>query len=81
MRKIVAAAVSAAAALMLSVAPASADPTITPDEWGMDDGIGVGPRVAGTPCLAMESHSWASPTDGGRRALWCPPPAFVWIPV
>ncbi|WP_131814122.1 hypothetical protein [Mycolicibacterium fortuitum] len=80
MRKIVAAAVSAAAALMLGVTPANAEP-ITPDEWGMDDGIGVGPRVAGTPCLAMESHSWASPTDGGRRALWCPPPAFVWIPV
>ncbi|MCV7192218.1 hypothetical protein [Mycolicibacterium brumae] len=47
----------------------------------MDDGIGVGPRVAGTPCLASESHQWASPVDGGRFALWCPPPAFVWVPV
>ncbi|PIB73362.1 hypothetical protein CQY22_017075 [Mycolicibacterium brumae] len=61
--------------------PAVADDPITPDEWGMDDGIGVGPRVAGTPCLASESHQWASPVDGGRFALWCPPPAFVWVPV
>lgn len=47
----------------------------------MDDGIGVGERVAGTPCLALEAHQWASPTDGSRYALWCPPPAFVWVPV
>ncbi|MGA5542685.1 hypothetical protein ACPCIR_12605 [Mycobacterium sp. NPDC051198] len=57
-----------------------ADPTITPDEWGMDDGRGVGPRVAGTPCLAMEAHSWADSNNGSGIALWCPPPAFVWVP-
>jgi hypothetical protein len=66
------------AAGLLLAAPANA---ITPDEWGMDDGIGVGPRVKGTPCLASETHQWASPTDGSRYALWCPPPAFVWVPV
>jgi hypothetical protein len=71
----------AAMALALGPAPlASADPA-TPDEWGMDDGRGVGPRVAGTPCLAAEAHSWADSTTGGGIALWCPPPAFVWVPV
>ncbi len=72
-----------AAALVAGVfaAPAGADPTITPDQWGMDDGVGVGPRVAGTPCLASEAHQWASPDGGGRYALWCPPPAFVWVSV
>lgn len=73
---------AAAIAVGLSVfcaAPAAAEP-ITPDEWGMDDGRGVGPRVAGTPCLAVEAHSWADSTDGSRIALWCPPPAFVWVP-
>lgn len=68
--------ISASAVLLAS--PAGA---ITPDEWGMDDGIGVGPRAVGTPCLASESHQWASPAGGGRYALWCPPPAFVWVPV
>ena len=68
-------------ALVLGMAPvAGADP-ITPDEWGMDDGIGVGTRTAGTPCLRSESHQWAEdPNDGIDSALWCPP-AFVWIPV
>ena len=33
---------------------AEADP-ITPDEWGMDDGIGVGTRTAGTSCLRWPS--------------------------
>jgi len=54
---------------------------ITPDEWGMGDGIGVGPRVVGTRCLESESHQWASPAGGGRYALWCPPPEFVWVSV
>jgi hypothetical protein len=68
-------------AIGVAMAPvAGADP-ITPDEWGMDDGIGVGTRTAGTPCLASELHQWADPADGSRYALWCPPPAFVWIPV
>jgi hypothetical protein len=72
----------AALAIGLGVSPvAGADP-ITPDEWGMDDGIGVGNRKAGTHCLASEAHQWAEdPTDGSKYALWCPPPAFVWIPV
>ena len=48
---------------VLLASPAGA---ITPDQWGMDDGIGVGPRVIGTPCLASESHQWASPAGGGR---------------
>jgi hypothetical protein len=71
-----------ALAVGLAVAPvAEADP-ITPDEWEMDDGIGVGTRTAGTPCLRSESHQWAEdPNDGIDSALWCPPPAFVWIPV
>ena len=71
-----------ALAIGLAAAPvAGADP-ITPDEWGMDDGIGVGTRTAGTPCLRSESHQWAEdPNDGIDSALWCPPPAFVWIPV
>lgn len=47
----------------------------------MSDGIGVGKRVKGTPCLASEAHEWASPTDGSKWALWCPPPEFVWVPV
>jgi hypothetical protein len=68
-------------AIGVAMAPvAGADP-ITPDEWGMDDGIGVGTRTAGTHCLASELHQWAKPADGSRYALWCPPPAFVWIPV
>ena len=69
-------------AIGVAMAPvAGADP-ITPDEWGMDDGIGVGTRTAGTPCLRSESHQWAEdPNDGIDSALWCPPPAFVWIPV
>ena len=72
-------AIVVAALLMLCAPPASAEPAISPDEWGMDDGRGVGLRVAGTPCLALESHSWA---DSGRGvALWCPPPTFVWVPV
>lgn len=71
--------VVATAALMLCGAPlATADPTITPDEWGMDDGRGVGPRVAGAACLAAEAHQWAD--SGTGTALWCPPPAFVWVP-
>ena len=74
--------VLAALTIGLTMAPvAGADP-ITPDEWGMDDGVGVGTRTAGTPCLASEAHHWAEdPADGRRYALWCPPPAFVWIPV
>ena len=68
---------SAAAAITLS-SPAGA---ITPDEWGMDDGIGVGPRVVGASCLASEAHEWATNANGGRYALWCPPPAFVWVSV
>lgn len=79
MRRFIAIAAVTAAAL-LAAPVAAADPAISPDEWGMDDGAGVGPRVAGAPCLAMESHSWANPTDGSGRALWCPPPAFVWTP-
>ena len=71
----------AALAIGLVAAPvAGADP-ITPDEWGMDDGIGVGIRTAGTRCLPSETHQWADPADGSRYALWCPPPAFVGIPV
>lgn len=54
---------------------------ITPDEWGMDDGLGVGTRVAGTPCRDSEAHQWASPADGSGYALWCPPPTFVWVSV
>jgi hypothetical protein len=69
-----------AAAMVFGMGSAVADP-ITPDEWGMDDGVGVGTRVAGTPCLADESHEWADPADGSRYALWCPPPAFIWVPV
>jgi hypothetical protein len=67
-------------AIGVAMAPvAGADP-ITPDEWGMDDGIGVGTRTPGTRCLASEAHQWAD-NPAGRYALWCPPPAFVWIPV
>lgn len=69
-----------AAAAAIGTGPAVADP-ITPDEWGMDDGIGVGLRQVGTPCLAAESHQWAKNAAGGRYALWCPPPDFVWVPV
>jgi len=58
---------------VLLAGPAGA---MTPDEWGMDDGIGVGPRVAGTPCLAVEAHQWADSVDSSGYALWCPPPAF-----
>ena len=54
---------------------------VTPESWGMDDGIDVGPRAAGTACLAAESHQWADSTDGSGKALWCPPPAFVWVHV
>lgn len=67
--------------LAASIACAAPAAAITPDEWGMDDGVGVGPRTPGTLCLAVESHQWASPAGGGRYALWCPPPAFVWVPV
>ena len=77
MRKFVAIAAVAAAALV--TAPVASAEPISPDEWGMDDGRGVGPRVAGTSCLAMEAHSWADAADGSS-ALWCPPPAFVWVP-
>lgn len=77
MRMVLTATVVLAAGIACA-APAAA---ITPDEWGMDDGAGVGPRTAGTPCLAQEAHQWASPAGGGRYALWCPPPAFVWVPV
>jgi len=55
MKKLIVAIVMVLAGLVLA-SPAGA---ITPDEWGMDDGIGVGERVAGTPCLASESHQWA----------------------
>ena len=68
-----------ALALGLTIAPVAG--AITPDEWGMDDGIGVGTRTPGTHCLASEAHQWADPADRSRYALWCPPPAFVWIPV
>lgn len=80
-RFLTAAALVAASVAVAVAVPAAADPAITPDEWGMDDGAGVGPRVAGTPCLAAEAHEWADPAGGGRYALWCPPPAFVWVPV
>ena len=73
---IIMAALSASAVLLAG--PVGA---ITPDEWGMDDGRGVGPRVIGTHCLASESHEWADDAAGGKYALWCPPPAFVWVPV
>lgn len=73
--------VGLAAAVLAGAVPASADPAITPDEWGMDDGIGVGTRVAGTPCLAAEAHQWADSNNGSGIALWCPPPAFVWVPI
>lgn len=76
MRKLLASALATAA--LLGAPLATAEP-ITPDEWGMDDGRGVGLRVAGTPCLAAEAHSWAD--SGQGVALWCPPPAFVWVPV
>ena len=70
----------AALAIGLGLAPmAGADP-ITPDEWYMDDGVGVGTRTPGTRCLPSESHQWAE-NPVGEYALWCPPPAFVWIPV
>ena len=58
------------------------EPTHHSRRVGMDDGVGVGTGTAGTPCLASEAHQWAEdPADGSRYALWCPPPAFVWIPV
>ena len=69
-----------ALAVGLAMAPVAGANPITPDEWGMDDGIGVGTRTAGTRCLASEAHQWADPAMAGY-ALWCPPPAFVWIPV
>lgn len=68
------------AGIALGGAPVAAADPITPDDWGMDDGIGVGPRNPGTPCLASESHEWAQ-NPVGDTALWCPPPAFVWVPV
>ena len=71
----------AALALGLAVSPVVGADPITPDEWGMDDGIGVGIRTVGTRCLPSETHQWAEPANGSRYALWCPPPAFVWIPV
>jgi hypothetical protein len=65
----------------LGVAPvAGADP-VSPDEWYMDDGVGVGTRTPGTRCLSSESHQFAENPDSSGYALWCPPPAFVWIPV
>ena len=67
--------------LVTGVLLASPAGAITPDEWGMDDGLGVGPRVVGTSCLASEAHEWATNANGGKYALWCPPPAFVWVPV
>jgi hypothetical protein len=70
----------AALAVMLAGAPVAAADPITPDDWGMDDGIGVGLRTPGTACLASESHEWAE-NPVGDTALWCPPPAFVWVPV
>ena len=45
---------------LIAAPVAGADP-ITPDEWGMDDGIGVGTRTAGTRCLPSETHQWAEP--------------------
>jgi hypothetical protein len=68
-----------ALALGLTIAPVAG--AITPDEWGMDDGIGVGTRTPGTHCLASEAHQWADNPDSSGYALWCPPPVFVWIPV
>ena len=50
-----------ALALGLVAAPRAQAAPITPDEWGMDDGIGVGIRTAGTHCLASEAHQWADP--------------------
>ena len=45
------------AALALGLAPvAGADP-ITPDEWEMDDGIGVGTRTAGYTLPGLGSPS------------------------
>ena len=78
MRKLI---VGGLAALAVAVGLASPAAAITPDEWGMDDGIGVGTRVAGTPCRASESHQWADSNNGSGIALWCPTPAFVWVPV
>ncbi len=51
---------------VLLAGPAGA---MTPDEWGIDDGIGVGPRVAGTPCLAVEAHQWAPSLTQVRAVL------------
>jgi len=68
------------ACMWLAGAPVGAADPITPDDWGMDDGIGVGTRTPGTACLASESHQWAE-NPIGDTALWCPPPAFVWVPV
>lgn len=74
-------AIAIAASLGSAVLVANPAAAITPEEWGMSDGIGVGKRVKGTPCLASEAHEWADPNDGSKWALWCPPPKFVWVPV
>jgi hypothetical protein len=71
--------VSGFAAVGVAVGLACPAHALTPDEWGMDDGIGVGHRVAGTPCRVSERHEWADSVDGSGVALWCPPPAFVWV--
>ena len=88
MRKLIVGGLTALAIGLAVAAPVSADVygnggvygSITPDEWYMDDGVGVGIRTPGTPCLSSESHQWAE-NPVGDYALWCPPPAFVWIPV
>ncbi|KUI16934.1 hypothetical protein AU193_22380 [Mycobacterium sp. GA-1285] len=54
--------------------PAQAEASPVPDDWFMDDGIGVGLRTTGAPCSEM--HVWAS--SGGRWALWCNPRTGVW---
>ena len=89
MKKLIVGGLAALAIGLAVAAPVSADVhgnggvygSITPDEWYMDDGVGVGTRTPGTRCLASESHQWADNPDDSGYALWCPPPAFVWIPV
>jgi len=72
-------AIAVTASLGSAVLLANPAAAITPEEWGMSDGIGVGKRVTGTPCLASEAHQWADSADGSGYALWCPPPKFVWV--
>ena len=70
-----------ALAVGLVTAPVAEAHPISPDDWYMDDGVGVGLRTVGTRCLPSESHQFAENPDSSGYALWCPPPAFVWIPV